>query len=88
VGVAVYVKRRGNWEENGVKIYHTKKPLQLLDILRGGTSFDCGGMLGRGGRTCRKNHVTKKFQSWDANTYFSRLMARPLAAKVAKNVFK
>jgi hypothetical protein len=58
-----------------VKIYHTKKPLQLLDILRGGTSFDCGGMLGRGGRTCRQNHVTKKFQSWDANTYFSRLMA-------------
>jgi hypothetical protein len=54
-----------------VKVYHAEKMLQLLDILWGGTSFDCGSMLGRGGQTCRRNRVTKMFQRWDCkNTYF------------------
>jgi hypothetical protein len=41
-----------NWEENGGKSLPCRETLQLFDILRGGTSFNCSGMLGCGGRIC------------------------------------
>ena len=45
------------WHKAAVKVYHAKKPLQLLDILRGGTLFDCGGLVRRWGGPSRRNHV-------------------------------
>ncbi len=48
-----------------VKVYQANKSLQLPDILRGGTRVDCGGVLGRRGRTCCQNHMTEYFRSWN-----------------------
>ena len=45
------------WQKAMVKVYHAYEPLQLLDILRGGTLFDCGGLVRRWGGPSRRNHV-------------------------------
>ncbi len=48
-------------QEAAVKVYHTKKTLQLFDILRGWAVFDFGGVIGRGGQSCCRDHVSKDF---------------------------
>jgi hypothetical protein len=50
------------WQKAAVKVYHAKKTLQLLDILRGWTIFNFVGGIGRGGRSCRQNRVAKNFK--------------------------
>ncbi len=50
------------WQKAAVKVYHAKKTLQLLDILRGWAIFNFGGVIGRGGRSCRRNCVAKNFK--------------------------
>ena len=35
-------------KESAVKVYHAEETLQLLDVLRSGALFDCGGLLRRG----------------------------------------
>ena len=71
-----------------VKVHHAENTLQLLDVLRGGALFDCGGLLRRGGGTFRRNRVAKKLQKGTAKTHFLKLMAKPLAAKTEKNFSK
>jgi hypothetical protein len=54
-----------------VKIHHAKKTLLLLDVLGGGGPvLDLGGVIGRWGRTCRRDPVAKKFQSWNCENAF------------------
>ena len=72
-------------QETVVKVYHAEKTLQLLDILRGSTLFDCSGLLRRGGGTFRRNRVAEKFQGGDRKNTFFQMMARPLAARTEKN---
>jgi hypothetical protein len=45
-----------------VKIYYAKKTLQLLDFLRGWAIFDLGAVIGRVGRSCRRNPVSKNLK--------------------------
>ena len=75
-------------EKTAVKVYHAEETLQLLDVLRGSTLFDCGGLLRRGGGTFHRNRVAKKFQRGNWKTHFFKLMARPLAARTEKNFSK
>jgi hypothetical protein len=56
-----------------VKIYYAKKMLQLFDILRGWAKFDFGGMIGRGGRSCRRNRVAKDFQRRKCKNTFVKI---------------
>jgi hypothetical protein len=46
-------------QETAVEVYHAKKMLQLFDILRGWAVLDFGSVIGRGGRSCRRNCVSK-----------------------------
>jgi hypothetical protein len=48
-------------QKAAVKVYHAKKTLQLLGILRGWAVSDFGSMIGRGGRSCRRNRVSINF---------------------------
>ncbi len=48
-------------KKKAVKFYHAKKTLQLLDILRG-WGWDFGGMIGRRGRSCHRNCMTKNLK--------------------------
>ena len=58
-------------KKTAVKVYHAQETLQLLDNLRGGTLFDCGSLLRRGGGAFRRNRVAKEFQGGDSkNTFF------------------
>jgi hypothetical protein len=50
------------WQEAVVKVYHAEKTLQLLDVLRGWAILDFAGVIGRGGRSCRRNRVAKNFE--------------------------
>ncbi len=67
-----------------VEVYHAEKTLQLFDVLREWTIFDFGGVIGSWGRSRRQNPVSKNFKEGVAKTHFSKLMARPLAAKAVK----
>ncbi len=54
-----------------VKVNHDKKTLQLFDVLRGWAVFNFGGMIGRGGRSCRQDLVSKNFKGGCCeNTFF------------------
>jgi hypothetical protein len=59
------------WQEAAVKVYHAEKTLQLLDVLRGRAVFEFGGVIGRGGRSCRRNRVAKNLKGGGCkNTLF------------------
>ncbi len=57
-----------------IKIYHAKKTLQLFAILRGCTIFVFGGVIGRGGCSCRRNLVSKNFKRRCCKNTFLRLI--------------
>jgi hypothetical protein len=44
-------------QKTAVKIHHAEKTLQLFDVLRGWAKFYFGGMIGRGGRPCRRKNI-------------------------------
>jgi hypothetical protein len=48
--------------ENCGKVNHAKKTLQLLDILRWWAIFNFCSVVGRGGCSRRRNHVSKDFK--------------------------
>jgi hypothetical protein len=56
-----------------VKVYHAKKTLQLLDILRGWPIFDFGGVIGRGGCSCRRNRMAKNLKRRCCKHTFSQI---------------
>ena len=60
-------------EESAVKVYHAEETLQLLDVLRGGTLFDCGGLLRRGGGAFRRNRVAKKLKGGNSKNAFFQI---------------
>ena len=60
-------------EESAVKVYHAEETLQLLDVLRGGTLFDCGGLLRHGGGAFRRNRVAKKLKGGDSKNAFFQI---------------
>jgi hypothetical protein len=67
-----------------VKIYHAEKMLQLFDVLSGWAKLNFGGMIDHGGGSCRRNCVAKNSQRRGCKNAFSRLTAKPLAAKAVK----
>jgi hypothetical protein len=48
-------------QKAAVKVYHVKKTLQLFDIVRGWAVFNFAGVMGHGGRSYRRNRVSKNF---------------------------
>jgi hypothetical protein len=46
-------------QKTAVKVYHAKKMLQLLDILRRWAIFYLVNVIGRMGCSCRRDHVAK-----------------------------
>ncbi len=49
-------------KKSAVKVYHAEKTLQLFDVLRGCAIFNFGGVIGRWGRSCRRNPVYKNLK--------------------------
>ena len=68
-------------KKSAVKVYHAEESLQLLDVLRGGALFDCGGLLRRGGGTFRRNRVAKKFQGGDSKNTFFQIDGKAIGGK-------
>ena len=75
-------------KKSTVKVHHAEETLQLLDILRGGTLFDCGGLLRRGGGTFRRNRVAKKFQRWDCKNAFAQIDGCTIGGKNCEKLFQ
>jgi hypothetical protein len=65
----------------GCNLEEAKETLQLFDILRGGTSIDCGGVFSHGSQTCRQDVWPKISKEKMTKTYFSKLVVRPSAAR-------
>ncbi len=58
-------------QKAAVKDYHAEETLQLFYILKGWAIFYFGGVIGRGGRSCRRNGVSKNFKRRCCeNTFF------------------
>ncbi len=70
--------------KTAVKVYHARETLQLLDVLRVWAIFDLGSMIGRRGHSRCQNPVSKNLKRRCCKNTFSKLMARPLAAKAVK----
>ena len=75
-------------EKSAVKVYHAEKTLQLLDILRGGALFDCGGLLRRGGGAFRRNRVAKKFQGGHSKNAFFQIDGEAIGSQSREKIFK
>ena len=68
-------------KKSAVKVHHAEETLQLLDILRGGTLFDCGGLLRCGGGAFRRNRVAKKLKGGDSKNAFFQIDGEAICGK-------
>jgi hypothetical protein len=72
-----------------VKVHHAKKTLQLLDVLGGGGDrFDCDGMTGYGGQSCRWNCVAKNFHGGDCKKAFLKVDGETIGGQSIKKASK
>jgi hypothetical protein len=72
-------------QKTAVKVYHAEKTLQLLDIIRGGGQFLISvALLAVGATPAAEIMWPRISREGVANTLFSKLTVRPLAAKALK----